>query len=374
MTLDRYRGKELGASVISNLSVYGSAHALVDAACAAAVSSLLQADQLGIRTFFNLVVLYDTAAFALQSPFGMLIDRWRMPKQFAIIGCLLTAASMIFLHMPYLAIGLAGIGNALFHAGGGVVSLNLIPEKAVIPGLFVAPGAIGICLGMLFGKGGHFITWPLALLLLVAGGLIALIGHPEIGYDTGPGLRSGRAVTYDHAALIIILLLLSIAIRSLVGLALDFPWKLDIPLLLLLTLAVFSGKALGGIVGDRFGWLPTVVTGLVLSAPLLAFGAEYPYVAILGIFLFNLTMPVTLAAIANMLPGRAGLAFGLTTLALIIGAYPTFTVWNSHLNGPWATLAFIIISIAALSLGLKLYAEIFSNRDGARALDLTAGG
>jgi FSR family fosmidomycin resistance protein-like MFS transporter len=97
-------------------------------------------------------------------------------------------------------------------------------------------------------------------------------------------------------------------------------------------------------------------------------------VAILGIFLFNLTMPVTLAAIANMLPGRAGLAFGLTTLALIIGAYPTFTVWNSRLNGPWATLAFIIISIVALSLGLKLYAEIFSNRDGARALDLTAGG
>ena len=66
-------------------------------------------------------------------------------------------------------------------------------------------------------------------------------------------------------------------------------------------------------------------------------------------------MPVTLTAIADLLPGQAGFAFGLTTLALVTGAYPTFTAWQQPLGGRWATLALVAVSMVALFVGLKLY-------------------
>ncbi len=333
-----------------SLLTYGLTHALVDATCAAAVFSLLRIDQLGLRTFFGLVVLYDTLAFALQAPFGALLDRLHLMKLLAMAGCLLTAISLLCLRQPYLAIGLAGIGNALFHVGGGAFSLGLAPQKAAIPGLFVAPGALGLCLGTLLGQSAQAPVWPLGALLLAAIMAIALVGStcPTVA----PASRKLSVLP------VILLLLLSIVIRSLVGLALSFSWKADLRLLLLLTTAVFCGKAAGGILGDRLGWLGTSLAGLALAAPLLAFGSGYPYLAIPGIFLFNLTMPVTLTAIADLLPGQAGFAFGLTTLALVTGAYPTFTAWQQPLGGRWATLALVAVSIAAVFFGLKLYFSI----------------
>jgi hypothetical protein len=56
---------------------------------------------------------------------------------------------------------------------------------------------------------------------------------------------------------------------------------------------------------------------------------------IFGIFLFNMTMPITLVVISNTFQGRQGFAFGLTTLALIIGALPYYariTIWSDFVN------------------------------------------
>ena len=43
-----------------------------------------------------------------------------------------------------------------------------------------------------------------------------------------------------------------------------------------------------------------------------------------GIVLFNMTMPITLGIVAQRLPKNPGLAFGLTTAALLLGAVPSF--------------------------------------------------
>jgi FSR family fosmidomycin resistance protein-like MFS transporter len=94
---------------------------------------------------------------------------------------------------------------------------------------------------------------------------------------------------------------------------------------------------------------------LLLSAPLLAFGVSNPVLAIIGIFLFNLTMPVTLTAIANMLPGRAGFAFGLTALALVTGALPASTEIKGIMTNHWIVLVTILVSALILYTGLKLY-------------------
>ncbi len=101
------------------------------------------------------------------------------------------------------------------------------------------------------------------------------------------------------------------------------------------------------------------VGGLVISAPLLAFFANVPTAGIIGIFLFNLSMPITLICVAEMLPGMNGFAFGLTALALIIGALPTFTSLHEFMNQPVFIFIAVLVSIAALFAALRLFKNHF---------------
>ncbi|RPI92092.1 MAG: hypothetical protein EHM40_14010 [Chloroflexi bacterium] len=343
-------------TILSNISVYSISHALVDAACAAIIFAIVAPGQDEYRNLLQLIIIYDILAFSTQPIFGLLADTFRAPVRSAVLGILLIAASTLFLPIPLLAALMAGIGNALFHVGGGVISLNLASGKAALPGIYVAPGALGLMIGTWIGKGGHFIAWPFILLLL--GSVVLILRTPKTE-PAAPRELPGNLRWFET---VILLLLVSIAIRSMVGLSLVLPWKSDPALLVALTLAVVLGKALGGILGDNFGWTTVAVSGLVISAPLLAFFAQIPAIAIPGIFLFNLSMPITLTCLAGMLPGKGGFAFGLTTLALIIGAWPTFTQLHVLISHPIFIFATIFISIAALYGGLQLYASHFSDR------------
>jgi hypothetical protein len=48
------------------------------------------------------------------------------------------------------------------------------------------------------------------------------------------------------------------------------------------------------------------------------------WLSLAGLVLFNMAMPLTLCATAALLPRDPGLAFGLTTLALLVGTAPLF--------------------------------------------------
>ena len=302
-----------------NLSVYSVSHALVDATCAATLFAIVALGHTEARELVFLIVLYNVMAFATQPLWGLWVDTFKVPRHSAVLGMLLVAASTLFLQFPFPVAIMAGIGNALFHVGGGATVLNLSSGKATRPGIFVAPGALGLTIGIVLGNSGHFVAWPFVLLLIGSALLILKTPQPEM---TATRPLAGNLKWFEA---VILLLLISIAIRSLVGLSLIFPWKSDLGLLFTLTGAVVLGKALGGILGDRFGWTAVAVTGLAVSAPLLTFCAQVPALAILGIFLFNLSTPITLICLAQMLPGKSGFAFGLTALALVIGAWPTFT-------------------------------------------------
>ena len=335
--------------ILSNITVYSLAHALVDAACAATLFAILASDRTGSGYLVQLILIYDVIAFSTQPVFGLLVDHFKAPAQTAAAGTLLVAASTLLLRVPLLAAVTAGLGNAVFHVGGGVVSLDLAPGKATLPGIYVAPGALGLTIGILIGKGGGFIAWPFILLLLGSTVLILVVPRPKF---PARGELPGNLRWFET---VIALLLVSVVVRSLVGQSLVLPWKSDPALLIALTLAVVLGKALGGFLADRFEWIAITVTGLVLSAPLLAFFAPVPALVIAGTFLFNLSMPVTLAGLAGMLPGKSGFAFGLTTLALIVGALPAFTPIKALTGGAGFVLVAILVSIAALYGGLRLY-------------------
>ncbi len=340
-------------TILSNVAVYGAAHALVDAACVATLFASIALGSIELQNAALLVVFYDVLAFSTQPFFGLFVDKFKIPAYVAALGMLLVAIATLLLQLPLWAALITGIGNALFHVGGGVACLNLAGGKATLPGIYVAPGALGLTIGTLIGKGGHFVAWPFILLLLGATALVLTI--PKTQTPT-PRRLPGDLKWFEA---VILLLLVSVAIRSLVGMSLVLPWKSNVTLLMALTCAVVLGKALGGVLGDKFGWVAVALSGLVASIPLLTFFAHIPAIAILGVFLFNLSMPITLIGIAEMLPGKSGFAFGLTTLALIAGALPTFTQLRDVTGHPAFIFVAILISIAALYGGLRLYTRHF---------------
>jgi FSR family fosmidomycin resistance protein-like MFS transporter len=157
---------------------------------------------------------------------------------------------------------------------------------------------------------------------------------------------------------VIYLVLFVVAVRSLVGFAVVFPWKSDINLLVILTTAVAMGKGLGGWLADKFGWGTVAAGSLLLSIPLLTMGPSIAALGIFGMFLFNITMPVTLTIMSNVLPGRPGTAFGLTCATLVLGTLPAFSTLQPSLNNPVLIDILIVVSALALLLGLRYYHQV----------------
>lgn len=198
-------------TIFSNLFVYGSAHAVVDGICAAVIFSIFRNQIVSTTKFLSLLILYNVLAFSLQAIFGFLVDYFESPRIAVLLGCILTAFSATaFLYFPVLAIISAGVGNALFHVGGGSISLNLTPQKASAPGIYVAPGALGLLWGTLLGKSGQFVAWPFVLVLTVLCLLMLVIKKPEMNY-VKEKISENQA---NYFKLILFLVFLSIVVRS----------------------------------------------------------------------------------------------------------------------------------------------------------------
>ena len=328
---------------------HGLIHAVIDASSVTVIFQAKSLFDLGRHDFFYLVLAYNLIAFAGQALIGPLIDRFRFWRGTALLGIVLTDLGVVALQVqPWLAMVLVGVGNACFHVGAGALSLYVDPGRATAPGLFVAPGALGLALGTYLGKSAHCPTWPF-LLVLAASLFIALISAvPEV-----PAKEKIEPRRIDQRLAIILLLLTAIAIRALVGKAGGFACPKALTISFGFAAAAFAGKAMGGIIADRFGWIETTVGALLISALLIGFGGANPLLIVPGMFLFQMAMPVTLTAVAGVLPGRPGTAFGLTCLALIIGVLPTsFSAFKAYYNS-MLFMALALLAAAAIYFALR---------------------
>jgi len=120
------------------------------------------------------------------------------------------------------------------------------------------------------------------------------------------------------------------------------------------TLAAALGKAFGGVLADRFGWMRMALWAPLLSMPLLMFGTASHVEKILAMFLVATTMPVALAAVSESLPREPAFAFGLTGFALLVGALPGFSHLRplTRLRDPM--VAAELVCALALCFGLRL--------------------
>lgn len=328
-----YNRCSLRESIGFTAFIYAAAHFAVDFACAYLMFKLVFQSS----SVTEAALIYNFCAFALQMPLGLLADKTGRGYLYAAGGILLVSAAFI---LPGLASVLAaGIGNALFHIGGGHALLTA-SDKASPLGVFVSTGALGLYLGARVSY-----TYIPLILLLLSFILVLLIRKVVIPVKTAPiKLSKGLAAAS-------LLLIAVVFLRSYSGLSIHFEWAKEGVWGLMLVLAVVLGKAAGGFLLDRFGAITVSAVSLLLAAAgfLVSSG---PVFGILSVLLFNMTMPVTLWALARAMPGFKGLSFGLLTFALFIGY---LMLWLG-LPLPSTNSMYALISLISLILlipGLK---------------------
>lgn len=324
---------------MKKLTVLSVAHFCVDMACAALFFGRLDQS----AHWWLYMVLYNACAFALQLPLGLLADRLNRNLPFAAVGCGLVAMSFPLTGSPLLAALVCGLGNCMFHVGGGLEVLN-DSDRAAPLGVFVSPGAVGLYLGTVGAPLLLRCSWAMPLLLILTGAGL-LIGKNTLISSNAPlsiSLPKGDGLP-------LICLFLVVVLRSLLSGSAFSTGLVDLPGLVPVLCLAF-GKAAGGLLGDRLGLRQTAVLSLGTAAALLLLPRGYG--TLFSLFLFNMTMPLTLLEAARLLPGAKGTAFGLLTCALFVGMLPRFGGLAPALPGyAWAGL--VLLSLGLLWAGLR---------------------
>jgi FSR family fosmidomycin resistance protein-like MFS transporter len=346
-------------------AILGVLHLFVDAATVTVVFRATGIVDVSPLAVVGWIVAYDLLAFGLQPALGWVQDRWGTPRKAMLAGLLLTFSSVAFLQagaspaVPAVAVVVAATGNALFHLGAGARVLAQGLERAAPIALLVAPGALGLGVGVWFGQ--HPQAGPVWLVgLPVLAAVVVVSLRPSDRPASGPVGPAGPAPGLVAPVMVgaLFLLMTSIGIRSLVGMSASRGYPASAWLLVGVPLVAFAGKLLGGLVADRFGWVRTTVIALVVSAPVLAFTYPHPIVLLGGLFAFQMTMPVTLVAIARLMPHRLATGFGLACLALVLGSLPATFGWGAELTakpmlGLWVLLSAFAAWAGLTQIGLR---------------------
>ncbi len=347
--------------------LYAILHLLVDGVCAYAMFG----DYMEREGGYVYVLLYNFCAFALQMPFGAALDLINrkhgkaLPLAAVCAGVILTLAGALT-HPVIL-----GIGNALFHIGGGVGTICEDEEKGGLGrglGVFVAPGALGLYLGMRLAGGGGGSVWLWAvgalLLLVCAGAVWRYLTYVSAvqGAERETPEKSMRSGTQDQGktgavCLLAAGILLVVILRSYIGMAVTFPWKTTVVAGVLSTLAIVCGKAAGGFLAARFGIPRTVILSLTAAAVSCLLSGCLPQ-GILGRFVFYFSIPGPRYLLIRRLPSYPGFSFGFLTFGLFLGFLPAYlelpTWQNSSMIGCVGSLASLLILMGVGSVRWRL--------------------
>lgn len=337
--------------------VYTLLHFLVDFSTVFLISKVLLGPSVGIVQRGLVIIAYNIIAFAGQLPIGMLADAVSKNRLFAAAGCMLSCAAYpVAFVSPWTACVLASIGNGAFHIGAGVDILELSMPKAGLSGLFVSSGALGVWLAYKADVETSVVICPI---IMLASAVFLVLTYKKYA-----NVKRDFTISYDMPGVTVLLavtcFMLTIVIRSFMGMVMNFTWKAVPALSFASVIAVVLGKALGGFLGDRFGYVKTAVISLLISALTFIFSFDSWQAGIIAILCFNMTMPLTLTAIADMTNKKYGFAFGLTTFALAIGFIPV--VFNSNI---FLTQAFFALG-AFISLVLMVSGYIFLKKSQER--------
>lgn len=350
------------------IAIYSLAHFLVDMSCAMLLYHLLYAgakNSDSVSLVFSasfIILIYDFFAFVIELPLGLILDRLKSlnPEarningllaavSCAVIAVFSIAGSFNLISSPLIipVSVAAGLANAAFHLGAGVDVIHLSDRKASLSGIFISAGAPGLFFGTnALSKHYENLLFSGAALLFMAVLIIWLYSKESftIPNTDNTVIRTKRA----FLILALSLLFLVVLYRSFLGFASKYSWRSGFLTGLIAVVSVFLGKLLGGITADRFGWRKTLIISMLICAIAALFSDTSLFAGCIVLFLFNMTMPIAMIGLANLMPAWKGVAFGLNTTALFLG-FISWHMINTSLSGPVFALlvlfsAFILLS------------------------------
>ena len=366
-------------------------HFVVDLSCIFFVTGILIPMSTSHEEWLAWAVFYNFMAFALPALLGFLADRF-LPKEnlyLASIGAWLVACGYLCCRYPVPSIFLAGLGNGLFHIGAGKEVLKDGGRKYAPSGIFISSGAMGVFLGSTWGR--RFLPLsPVFFAALISVGIVLMgwqiyirvrsdspenKGSDSLGNkgSDSPG-NSGSASPEDKEAvsetllperrssaptkralyLCTLALFFVVFVRSYYGGIQGFSWKTGFPIGLVFTLCIVGGKFTGGILADLAGIYKAVAFSLSLAAVTALLAFRSPVCGCISIFFFNMTMPLTLFLLVDLMPALPGFAFGLLMLALFVGTLPTMLKGITWFFSPGGLCFLCLLSLFILLLELKL--------------------
>ncbi len=312
-------------------------HFCVDASCAAVVIGATRGRVAAIQFF----VLYNFLAFCMQPLAGIFLDKIKklQPKSYIITSFVLLLLGFIPDLNIWGRVILVGFGNCLFHTGAGTLILTTSKNKMAPLGIFVSSGAVGLF-------GGTFFAHNLICHIILALSLSALI---LLNLDVPPKVRVNGLKKFD--GWVALLLCLCIAIRSFMGFAPLSSFTKTPLVMLMITMGVFAGKSLGGILCDKWGIKKVVYVSTIFVMALFLFSFQNPYLWALVQIIVNLSMPITLYLMYKSMPRYLAFSFGLAASFLVVGLLLSRALLNFNIPPACFLLLFMINS------GIILYSE-----------------
>lgn len=298
-------------------------HFLVDGICVCCLYML--SDVFSLASLAGVFITYNVLAFLTQPLTGMLADRQfhRHPLLLGLSVVLLSSGVACAFAFAALCSGalwqlllvavLIGLGNSLFHVWGGKVTAVATGNDARALGTFVATGALGLAVGVLF----H--SWWLLFAMLAVTTVISVRVMV-----LSPRVRQGARLLDTSGAtwlcwLVVLLLMGLVMLRSLVGEVFSADIVRGSLTILVIGAVAMAGKMLGGWLVHWMGIVMSFVLVAVAVAACLLLRSGGQGVLWAGLLIVNLTMAMTLYLANAAMPGREGLTFGLLAATLMPG-------------------------------------------------------
>jgi MFS family permease len=319
-------------STVSLTGLAAALHFCVDGLCLCCLYLVTT----GIQDLLKYFVVYNVLAFLTQPLTGMLADRakqrhWILLSSIILLilavietVCVIPYCSAAPVFLLMLLSALLGIGNSLFHVWGGKETAVRTGNDIRALGVFVSTGAFGLAVSSVFLSRALIFGLLLGICILALAYLRIDTAKPIV--TTEVDIES-KLYPKPLVWVALILIMFIVAGRSFTGES--FTKVIDkTPMVVLLIGALtMMGKMAGGWLVKWLGMVTSIILLLVGVTICIAVKGSHIGIALVGLFMVNCTMPITLYWANVMLKGREGLAFGLLAASLIPG-YLIVTLLN----------------------------------------------
>ena len=297
--------------------------------------------------------IYDGLAFVPQSIIGYISDKYPKINMGFVGTFLLLISYLIFsftnMHV-YISLIILCLGNAFLHVSGAEVTLKTSEGKLSPAAIFVSGGSFGVITGRLLARS----TINSSILIIPILSMIPFILLAESYKKQNDNTENFNYVKGNINPLLIILIAVFVVIvRGYMGYGIPTSWNKTTIQLVIFYFTMGLGKALGGILSDRFGIKKIAILSTILAIPFLCFGDNVMLISLIGVMFFSMTMAITLGILVSCLKKNPGLAFGLTTIGLFLGTAPIFFIKLTMKINIIIIIVFSILCAYLLSYVLK---------------------